>query len=432
MKTNKLICIVLAVLLFCSALSGCGKKAPAVSSEPFALVAAEPAELIRPDYGETDSAAETAAHGANDFAFRFSASLAEQAGEENLVCSPFSAWLPLAALVNATDKEYKPELMEALGAAGITEDDLNRAASRMLYFLTQTGEHHPLEIANALFVSNNETAKMDFAQTFADYYRGSVMQVDFSSLEAVDAINTWASDNTHGLIDNIVEDFSENTVSAIANAIYFSDRWESEFNESETTEDVFHAPNGDTTANYMLREGYDQTYYEDDTLQAMPLEFTSGAKLYIILPNDGDAAGLLKSLNSEHFNTICEGMSSRTGRLLLPRFSIESGVMSLRDALKTLGVPLFDPENEAITALIDSRDGLWISDAVQKAIITVDEKGTTAAAVTVMVEEAACEPEETEPFEMICDQPFVFVLTGRTYDGGDQVLFTGIVNEPTE
>jgi serine protease inhibitor len=43
---------------------------------------------------------------------------------------------------------------------------------------------------------------------------------------------------------------------------------------------------------------------------------------------------------------------------------------------------------------------------------------------------AYMEPDELEPFEMICDKPFAFVLYGRTYDGGSQVLFTGMVNEP--
>jgi serine protease inhibitor len=40
-------------------------------------------------------------------------------------------------------------------------------------------------------------------------------------------------------------------------------------------------------------------------------------------------------------------------------------------------------------------------------------------------------PEKT--FEMICDKPFVFVLYDydyAAYDGGIQVLFTGMVNEP--
>jgi serine protease inhibitor len=34
------------------------------------------------------------------------------------------------------------------------------------------------------------------------------------------------------------------------------------------------------------------------------------------------------------------------------------------------------------------------------------------------------------PFEMICDKPFVFILCEYTFDGGDQILFTGIVNKP--
>jgi serine protease inhibitor len=35
-------------------------------------------------------------------------------------------------------------------------------------------------------------------------------------------------------------------------------------------------------------------------------------------------------------------------------------------------------------------------------------------------------PEPTNPFEMKCDTPFVFVLTGSSGD----ILFTGAVNQP--
>jgi len=31
---------------------------------------------------------------------------------------------------------------------------------------------------------------------------------------------------------------------------------------------------------------------------------------------------------------------------------------------------------------------------------------------------------------MICDRPFVFILYRQTHDGGTQVLFTGVVNQP--
>ncbi|MDL2233556.1 hypothetical protein LJC63_08295 [Ruminococcaceae bacterium OttesenSCG-928-L11] len=103
----------------------------------------------------------------------------------------------------------------------------------------------------------------------------------------------------------------------------------------------------------------------------------------------------------------------------------------LNEALETLGVPLFDQQTAALTnGLIEGDSPVWLSDAVQKAVITEDEKGTTAAVVAVMAAVGSAMPEPTKPFEMICDKPFAFILCDSTYDGGTQILFTGIVNQP--
>jgi len=389
-------------------------------------------ELLAPDYGEQDSAAIKAAAGANDFAFSLSAELVKNSGNGNFVCSPYSAWLPLAALVNATDTQNKAALLTALGASGITEADINRASSRMLYSLTN-GNYNPLKIANAIFVGNNVTLKKDFAQVFMDFYRGSSINVDFSSREAVDAVNRWASNNTNGLIKNVIREFNPRTVAAIANAIYFSDRWSREFNSSQTKEGVFHAPRTDTKVSFMLREGDGQTYYEDSKVQAMPLYFKDSGGLYIILPKTDTAADLLSSMTNNYFNEIRNGSVQATGKLLLPRFSIESTIDDLKEALVALGVPLFDEEAAPLTGgLIEEPLSVFLSKAIQKAAIKVDEKGTTAAAVTVIEVGAtsAGPPEPTKPFEMICNKPFVFILYDYTYDGGRQILFTGIVNQP--
>ena len=105
--------------------------------------------------------------------------------------------------------------------------------------------------------------------------------------------------------------------------------------------------------------------------------------------------------------------------------------MELRDTLTALGVPLFDAAEAPLTGgLIEENIPVWLSSAVQKAVIEVDEKGTTAAAVTVMAAAGAAMPIPTEPFTMNCNSPFVFVLCEYTYDGGSQILFTGVVNQP--
>jgi serpin B len=230
----------------------------------------------------------------------------------------------------------------------------------------------------------------------------------------------------------VIGQFDPDTVAAIANAIYFSDRWDWEFQESKTAQDTFHAPGGDTKAQFMIRQGDALSYYEDETLQAMPLEFTMGGGLLILLPKDGDGRGLLESLTEERFSEIMNGQTPRTGKLLLPRFEINVESMNIKDTLSALNIPLVDSSLSPITGLLEDANPLYISDAVQKAMIRVDEKGTTAAAVTVMSvqESAALMPEPTTPFEMNCNKPFAFVLYGRTYDGGSQVLFTGVVNQP--
>ena len=52
--------------------------------------------------------------------------------------------------------------------------------------------------------------------------------------------------------------------------------------------------------------------------------------------------------------------------------------------------------------MIEEPLDLWLSEALQKAAIKVDEKGTTAAAVTVMMMEAtSAEPERIEPIVIL-------------------------------
>ena len=386
-----------------------------------------------------DPLAQAVAQGANDFAFKLSAELSKNIGNENFVCSPYSVWLQLAALINATDAKDQDALLKALSISGISIEDINRASSRMLYGLTKQDYkeiiqkntnsglqyNDPLKIANAIFVNNDVTINKDFAQKFMDFYRGNSINVNFKSKDAVRAVNDWASQQTEGLITDMIQEFDPETISVIANAIYYSNKWEWEFKPENTSKDVFHSKEGDKNAFYMLREGDGQVYYEDDKVQAMPLRFGNGGGMYIILPKSGDATGFLSSMTTDYFNKIQGESTQSSGKLLLPRFSIESDMKDLKDVLIAMGVPLYDETSAPLTGLIQEDMPIYLSDTFQKAVIKVDEKGTTAAAITVSIACGSAMPEPTKPFEMICNKPFVFILE----DSG-QILFTGIVNNP--
>ena len=365
------------------------------------------------------------AEGADDFAFRLSRALLQNAGKGNFVSSPLSVWLPLAALVNGTDAAHMPALLDALGAAGFTGQDINAAAALLL---RGAGErNNPLQIANAIFVGKDQKLNKNFKRIFEESFQGSAQSVDFASPSAVKTVNNWARKHTDGLIKEIIQEFDPDTVAAIANAIYFSDRWSWEFNADLTEKDTFHGAQGETQAFFMLREGEGQPYYEDGRLQATSLEFMTGGALHILLPKDGDAVALLSGMTADDFVGIRENTARAKGKLLLPRFKLDSGVMKLIPALRALGVPLFDAGDAALNGVLENSFPLYISEAVQKAVIEVDEKGTTAAAVTVMDMKAGSmpPPPAAETFTMVCDKPFVFVLCG----GNGQILFTGVVNQ---
>jgi len=434
-------------------LSGCSEE-PALPENPTpqppaqSQNAAEPiqlndvAELISTQ-GAQNPSATAVAHGANDFAFRLGTALLSDVGDNNFVFSPYSVWMPLAALVNATSEEHKPALIEALGAGGISQEDINQAASRMLFNLTNErarrenwaewggNEESPLQIANAIFVDYNWPLRREFAQTFADFFRGSAMNLDFSSQDAVDAVNQWASDNTNGLINNIVQQFDPDTVAAIANAIYFSDGWLYEFNPDRTERDTFYSPIGEREAYFMQRREF-FSYFEDEQIQAVTLPFVGPSGMKIILPKDGDAVGFLSSMTRECFDQIQDDSSLGEGTLKLPRFSIDNTIDNLADALISMGVPLFDDMAAPLTGGLVYDNGLrvWLSEAAQVAMIEVDEEGTTAAAVTMMVATVESAPEPEFTFEMICNTPFAFILYSNTRDGGRQILFMGVVNQP--
>jgi len=403
----------------------------------------EIAPLIATNWGDNDLTSITAAAGANDFAFMLSSALleVEEIATQNFVVSPYSVWLPLAALVNATDVLYRDAFIESLGALGINVNDLNRAASRMLFDLTNESHRRgawadpnassPLHIANAIFVGYNYSQQQNFARTFIDYFRGETINVDFRSTTAVDVINAWANENTNGRISRVVEEIDEDAVAAIANAIYFSDRWMTTFNAELTERGIFNSPTGSVDAYFMQRTGLFSSYFENEYLQAIDLAFSSGG-MTILLPKNGDAVGLLSSMTNEQFNYITTNFVFADGTLVLPRFYARNTLENLTEALSMLGMDfLFCEVTAPLDGLIYHPFPLYISDAVQVAMVEVHEEGATAAAVTVMVAiPMSGSPPPQMTFEMVCDTPFVFILHGRTIDGGRQVLFTGVVNQP--
>jgi len=152
--------------------------------------------------------------------------------------------------------------------------------------------------------------------------------------------------------------------------------------------------------------------------------------MYVLLPNeDVDIDSFIQTLNQDKLDEDFDGYSKGEVDIKLPKFRLEYGVKRLNDALKNLGMDIaFDPSEANFEGIapIDPSNNLYISFVDHKAFVEVNEKGTEAAAATV-VGVALTSMTWTKIF--IVDRSFVFVIRD---DRSGSILFMGKIVNPLE
>ncbi|OQA48667.1 MAG: Serpin (serine protease inhibitor) [Firmicutes bacterium ADurb.Bin300] len=386
----------------------------------------EPKPLLPDKFDHEDKAYVSAAEKSNEFGLAVSEKLLTDS--ENLLYSPYSAYLALSCISAGASYKAKEELTNVLVPEGMTDEEFHRA-NAVLLGLLMDDETKPLDIATLICTDDDIAPDEKFAQNALDNYRGETASVDFSAPGAKDAINSWAYKKTRGLIPNALsDDPGPASVLVLVNSLYFSGRWAWEFDPEKNESLTFKGAKEETGATFMVKTGK-QRYFEDEQVQAVKMDFRGSSSMAVILPKEGISVhDVIKALSE---GSLELSFNDHKGTLKLPRFNIDTS-HELNEVLEELGLKvMFDSSVNSFGGI--AREELpapvFISRVFQKAAIEVDEKGTTAAAVTV-IEAPAAEPppeEEPPPFEMIVDRPFILLLMQRAR-ASEVILFVGVVN----
>jgi len=155
------------------------------------------------------------------------------------------------------------------------------------------------------------------------------------------------------------------------------------------------------------------------------LPYKSSMQATIILPRDNSKIpSIIDSFKSDSELKFPSLFKSQKVTLSFPKFKLEYET-SLPDILKELGLNrAFTPQAQFSKI---SEVPLFISNVIHKTVLEVDEKGTEAAAATV-VEMSRCLAVHHETIhEMNVNHPFFIVLRDAT---SNLVLFTGFVASP--
>jgi serpin B len=349
----------------------------------------------------------------------------------NLFYSPHSISLALAMTYAGARGETAQQMADTLHFT-LPPDRLHAAVNSLDQTLShrgegaqgKDGEGFRLNIVNAIWGQTGYTFLDEFLDTLAAYYGAGLRLLDYvADAEAARVtINTWVSDQTAGLIKDLlapgVVDASTRLV--LTNAIYFNAAWANPFMEWSTTDGVFHGLSGDTTVP-MMRQTRNMQHAQGDGYQMVQLPYDGyELAMTILLPDAGQLDAFEADLNADRANELLAGLDYGEVALSMPRFELDTS-LGLSDALVALGMPGAFGEGADFSGMTGSRD-LFISDVVHKAFVAVDEAGTEAAAATAVVMAESAAPQPDEPIEIVVDRPFVLLI--RDLDTG-AILFMG-------
>lgn len=431
----------LGILLAGSLLMGCGSQPGAGTVEQLipegstALNTAEEAgnteDMDDPSEGQTMSGQawdreDDGSYGAlQQFSYEL---MLENMDEVNPVLSPVSAYLALGMVGMGAGGETMQEFMEVMGS------NMPAVSEKLMSQYPQEQEGLELTIANSAWVDQQLTPKQQWLSDMQEIFRGESYRGELSSEAVMKQINSWCSENTKGLIpEMLVRPLDADTRLALLDAIYFKGDWMNPFEAVDTAERPFTLEDGtEVQVETMSKSGENLEYIHSDLGEGVVLLYQGDDFAYVaILPPEGtDVRELYRQLTPEALAEMLESKSTELCNLRLPKYEI-SFDRKLNDSLIEMGLEkAFDGGMADFSGLGDTEQGgsLYISLVQQKAVFRVDEEGTEAAAVTMVVANESCALEVEEPRQLYFDRPFVYMIL----DQENQVpLFTGIMDDPT-
>ena len=210
----------------------------------------------------------------------------------------------------------------------------------------------------------------------------------------------------------------------LINALYFKAAWSKPFSVEHTTNKRFTTEKGEDIEVPTMTKRSNELFYKDDVVTIVAKSLQPEYSMLFVLPNEGVKCHEAAEHLAKDFNTILKNMEVRDISLSLPKFTTDFG-MSLKPILANLGIKRAFGDKAQFGGI--SNEALFISDIIQKAYINVNEKGTEAAAVTVIFSGAlSSRPPKIEIVDF--DRPFIYAIIK---DNSNEVLFTGKVGNPT-
>lgn len=343
--------------------------------------------------------------------------------------SPLSITLALAMTYNGADGETKTAMEKTLKVYGLSPDDINDSYLKLLQALETLDSKVLMEIANAIYYRENFNVEPDFISTNNLYYDAAVSALDFNKQQqALDIINGWVNEKTHGKIESIIDEITPDHIMFLLNAIYFKGIWQKEFNKKSTETMPFYTSGGMKVDTEMMQRTDTLPYYSNSIFSTIRLDYGKGNyNMFVFLPHQNKKlTDIVNSLNYESWKSWIESFSVvQNVNIKIPKFKSEYEIL-LNDVLSDMGMGIAFTGGADFSGINPMAD-LRIDYVKHKSFIEVNEEGTEAAAVTVVAIERLS-AEGSDKVHFVVNRPFLYAITEKSTG---TVLFIGTVKNPS-
>lgn len=349
--------------------------------------------------------------------------------DKNIFFSPLSISTNLVALLMATDGVTHEEILKGLNLEQLERVDQPELIPTLFQLLHENIRQNgslKLDQGMALFMHQQFAVEMTFKDQIKRFFDAEIKNVNFADTKgSISLINEYIKNKTEDKVTEMISTLDSMTKLLLINTIFFQGTWQMPFNPNFTENAPFYIDNYNIVQVPMMF--LEDKFYmmEDVSLGAkvLKLPYQEGVSMLILLPNKGmDYTVIDDGITAEKFLSWIKKLQKVKLEVNMPKFKMEESY-SLHSLLPDMGMASIFSSSANLTKLSKEK-GLKVSEVLHKAVIEVDESGTTAAAVTTI----GIIPYSL-PRAFTVNRPFFFFIY---HEDTNCLLFMGRVIDPTK
>ncbi|MCF7918891.1 MAG: serpin family protein [Candidatus Cloacimonetes bacterium] len=351
------------------------------------------------------------------------------ADSQNIFYSPLSLSIALSMCLNGARGSTLTEMQDVLHYQDFTLEKLNVMNQHFIRSLVDVDTQVELGLANSIWIVDGYPMLENYIATNEEYFFAEIFQDQPFNDETIAGINNWVNEKTEGRIPLLLRSLSDDDVMVLINAQYFYADWSVPFDPESTSEKPFKTDQNEyVTVPFMCSSGHDFTFRDEKDFRAARLPYGNGnMAMYVFAAADIDE--FIMDMDVTEFNNLFAGFAAipleqQKGSLFaMPSFEISFSA-DYNKYFGALGMTKAFSTSADFSGMVAEPHHPWISKVAQVANITVNENGTTAAAVSYIFMTESI----SEGYEFILDRSFLYIIRD---DRNGTILFMGILDDPS-